>query len=135
MAGAAEIALFQLEYGLCVRRMGAMAQGALAAFERHMRHLLLQEIALVGVAYQAKIRDLLGNVEWSLGLGIDVAGATSHHHAGMNRIAQDLRLAGAVRRMTIRAGGAGHRIAAVRFGKIGRRKIVALLAQGLYRLD
>ena len=105
MAGGAEHALFQLKYGLCVGRMGAVAHRALAALERHMRYLLLHEVALVGVAHQAKIRDLLRNLERSLGVGIDVADAASRHHAGMNRIANDLGLRRAVRRVAVRAGG------------------------------
>ena len=64
-----------------------------------------------------------------------MADAATRHHAGMNRIAQDLRLAGAMRRMAICATGAGHRVAAMRLGNIGRGKIVALLAQSFYRAE
>ena len=135
VTGGAELALFKLQHGLYVRRVGTMAQGALSALERRMHDLLLQEIALVGVTHQAKIRDFLSDVEGSLRLGIHMTGAAACRHAGMNRVAQNLRLAGAVRRMTIRAAAVGHRIAAVRLGNIRRREIMALLAERLDRLD
>ena len=59
MTGSAQLALFKLKKGLIVGSMGAMTKGALAPLERHMRYLLLKEIALVGMAHQAKIRDFL----------------------------------------------------------------------------
>ena len=66
MAGGAELALFKLKYRLCVGRMRAVAHRALAGLERDMRHLILEELALLGMAHQAKIRNSRGDGKGSL---------------------------------------------------------------------
>lgn len=128
VARSAELALPHLKDGLDVGCVRTVAQGALSPFERHMRDLLFEKIALFRMTHQAKIGDRRGDGEWSLRVRINMAGATSHHHAGMDGIANNLDLRGAVRSMAIGARRIGHRVAAMRFGDVGGGKIVALLA-------
>ena len=128
VTGGAEFALLHLKNGLGIRRVRAVAQGALAGLERHMRDLVLHEIALIGMTHQAKSRHGLGDGERGFRVGGHVARAASHHHPGMYRITNNFGLRRAVRRVAVRASGVRHRVAAVRLRDIGRREIMALLA-------
>ncbi len=127
VAGDAKFALLELKDGFIIACVRVVAHRALAAFERRVRYLLLEKVTLIGMAYQAKIRDRCGNGEGSLRLAVDVTSAATHHHPGMNRIANDLGLRRPVRSVASRAGGVRHRVTAVRFRNIRRRQVMALL--------
>ena len=66
MARRAKLALFKLKNRFGVGCVGAVAHRALAGLERDMRHLILEELALLGMAHQAKIRNSRGDGKGSL---------------------------------------------------------------------